>query len=309
MNSKISDTRKELNSLIDRQKSLESIKNGLLGFVISEEDLAANAEKIKSLKEQIAGLIAQRAEMLNPQPAADAAAINNQVLTNSVAQTQSHLMTWASAFEQAFTVVEDKSKTTNQLIEETNANMKKFASDSATALRNGLARGAGQAFAAFGKAIATGEDALGSFAQALFKSIADQAVALGTNFILTGTAMLFSPNPKDNAKAPFLIKSGAALAAFGGFLGGIAGGGGSGAGGRATGGTEGNTGIGEGNIPVTNEIASPDIEQERVQPGTNVQVVVQGSLVQQEELGEFITRTLNESFGKQGVTLTDARFA
>jgi hypothetical protein len=38
-------------------------------------------------------------------------------------------------------------------------------------------------------------------------------------------------------------------------------------------------------------------------------VVVQGSLVQQEELGSFITETLNESFGKQGVAFTDARFA
>lgn len=232
---------------------------------------------------------------------AQEAAFNNQnILNTSNNVAGQSLKTWAEAFSGAFSMAVDKSKTLQDQIKETNKKMSEFAANTAKNLKNGLAIGAGQAFAAFGKAIATGQNALDAFAKALFKSIADQAVALGTNFVLTGTAMLFSPNPKDQAQAPFLIKSGAALAAFGGFLGGLAGGGGGTA-------TAGNTGIGEGNIPVTNTIADPEAEQERRQPSTNVEVVVQGSLVQQEELGEFITRTLNESFAKQGVTLTDAR--
>ncbi len=306
LNSKLSDTRKELNFFIDRQQELQKQKQGLFGFMVSNEEITQITPKINELKQKISELLVQRAELLNTQPAQEAVQANNQILQTSTIAAQESLMTWGQAFSDAFTFAEDKTLSLQDQIKSTNELMKKFAKDSAASLRDGLARGAGQAFAAFGKAIATGEDALSSFAKALFKSIADQAVALGTNFILTGTAMLFSPNPADNAKAPFLIKSGAALAAFGGFMGGLSGGG---AGGAASGGTQGNTGIGEGNIPVTNEVASPDIEQERVQPGTNVQVVVQGSLVQQEELGEFITRTLNESFGKQGVTLTDARFA
>ena len=212
-------------------------------------------------------------------------------------------MTWGEAFNSVFDQVNSKSQATRDQVKMTNDSMKKFAQDSANSLRDGLARGAGQAFAAFGKAVAEGQNALDAFTKVLFKTIADQAIALGTNFILTGTAMLFSPNPADNARAPFLIKSGAALAAFGGFLGATAG-----KGGGTAGSTAGNTGVGAGNVPVTNEIASPETRQEREKPATNVQVVVQGSLVQQEELGEFITRTLNESFGKQGVTLTDARF-
>lgn len=270
------------------QKFVNAFKN-ISDFSLSDGLAKKNEELRTFFSEQSA--IAQ-----------EAALVNQEVLNTSNQSATQSLMTWKDAFVDAFTIASDKSMSLQDQIKKTNDKMKKFADDTAKNLRNGLAVGAGQAFAAFGKAIATGENALDSFAKALFKSIADQAVALGTNFVLTGTAMLFSPNPKDQAQAPFLIKSGAALAAFGGFLGGLAGGGGGTA-------TAGNTGIGEGNIPVTNDIANPEDEQERLAPQTNVEVVVQGSLVQQEELGDFITRTLNESFAKQGVTLTDARFA
>lgn len=237
------------------------------------------------------------------QISSDAQIANQEILNTSNNAAQESLMTWRDAFASSFDYADGKALSLQEQIKATNELMKKFARESSASLRDGFARGAGQAFAAFGKAVANGENALGAFAEALFKSIADQAIALGTNYILTGTAMLFSPNPKDQAQAPFLIKSGAALAAFGGFLGASIGGGGG-----AGGGTAGNTGIGEGNIPVTNDVANPNLEETRNQPATNVSVVVQGSLVRQDELGQFITETLNESFAKQGVTLTDARF-
>jgi hypothetical protein len=304
-------------TLLEKLNIGESLSQGLRDFEETSELVAKNSsDNLKNSFDKIADFnlsasLMEKNEQLRTffseqsTIIAENAAINQQINDSANIAAQESLLTWGEVFKSVFDEVGNGSMTLQDQIKQANENMKKFARESSAALRDGLARGAGQAFAAFGKAIATGEDALGSFAKALFKSIADQAVALGTNFILTGTAMLFSPNPKDQAQAPFLIKSGAALAAFGGFLGGLAGGGGAGG---AGGGTQGNTGIGEGNIPVTNEIASPDTNQERLQPSTNVQVVVQGSLVQQEELGDFITRTLNESFGKQGVTLTDARF-
>ena len=99
-----------------------------------------------------------------------------------------------------------------------------------------------------------------------------------------------------------LIASGAAMAAFGGFLSASVspqgGGGASGGGGGAVG----------GGVENELDLTAPE-NVERNAPSTNVEVIVQGSLVQQEELGTFLTETLNESFGKQGVTLTDARFA
>ena len=215
---------------------------------------------------------------------------------------QSSLMTWKDAFAQFYESMKSNTDATSNQINKTNDTIKTFVADSSKQLRDGFARGAGQAFAAFGQAVAKGGNALDAFTKVLFKTIADQSIALGTSFILQGSAMLFSPNPADNARAPFLIKAGAALAAFGGFLGATAGGDGAS-------GSGGNTAIGAGNVDLRNPVADPDAEQERTAPSTNVSIQVQGSLVQQEELGEFITRTLNESFGKQGVTLTDARFA
>jgi hypothetical protein len=304
-------------ALLDKFNIGEGLSQGLKDFEETSEQVAvATTNNLKDSFNKLADFdlsasLMQKNEQLRTffsdqsTIIAENAAINQQINDSVNMAAQESMMTWGEVFKSVFEEVGNGSLTLQEQIRQANEGMKKFARESSAALRDGLARGAGQAFAAFGKAIATGEDALGSFAKALFKSIADQAVALGTNFILTGTAMLFSPNPKDQAQAPFLIKSGAALAAFGGFLGGLSGGGA----GSAGGGTAGNTGIGEGNVPITNPVASPETAQERQNPNTNVQVVVQGSLVQQEELGEFITRTLNESFGKQGVSLTDARFA
>jgi plasmid maintenance system antidote protein VapI len=188
--------------------------------------------------------------------------------------------------------------------EDVNAHLKKFSNDAGKTLQKGLGQGAGQAFAAFGAAVVNGENALEAFANSLFKSIGQQAVALGTRFILEGTAMIFSPNPQYQAQGPGLIKAGAALAAFGGAIGATAGGG-QGAGGG--GGAAPVSGTAQAEANTAEELATPDTENAR-QVGNNVEIVVQGSLVQQEELGQFITETLNDNFEKQGLTLTDARF-
>ena len=160
--------------------------------------------------------------------------------------------------------------------------------DVGNALVKGIGVGAGNAFAAFGAAVANGENALGAFAEALFKSIASQAVALGTNFLLSGTAMLFSPNPEDNAKAPFLIKSGAALAAFGGFLGASAGGGGapqtSGAGAPVSGGFEPQAGL-------STDFAT----EEREEASTRVTLNIQGDILDSEETGLRIATILENA--------------
>lgn len=181
-----------------------------------------------------------------------------------------------------------------------NAKVAEFAKSAGKQLQVGFANAAGQAFSSFGRAIASGENALEAFTKSLFKAIADQAVALGTRFILEGTAYLFSPGFQ--SLGPPLIAAGAGLAAFGGALGAVAGGGG----GAAAGAGQQGAGV---TAPGFGDVASPEAEQERRDPSTNVQVVVQGSLVQQQELGQFITETLNESFSKQGVTLTDARIS
>jgi hypothetical protein len=259
-----------------------------IGNFSLSDSLSSKNEELKAYFDEQNMLAQENAVM-----AQEIALVNNEI-------AQSSLMTWQQVFSGMYESMSHNNSMTRDDIQKTNDSIKKFASDSTKSLRDGFARGAGQAFASFGAAIAKGENSLDAFTKVLFKTIADQAVALGTNYMLEGAAMMFSKNPADNARGPFLIKAGAALAAFGGFVGATAGGGPS---------TAGNTGLGAGNVDMTNDLANPEDVQERRAPATNVSIQVQGSLVHQEELGEFITRTLNESFGKQGVTLTDARFA
>jgi TP901 family phage tail tape measure protein len=201
-------------------------------------------------------------------------------------------------FQSSITAVTDS---TQQQIIQANEQIGKFSKKTGVALRSGVGQAAGGAFAQFGKALVSGENAVESFGKAFLQSIGQTLIQQGTAFILEGTAYAFSANPALQALAGGLISSGAAMAAFGGVLGASAGGGGASGGGGSSSGVSTDASGGE-------DLTSPE-ELERSEPNTNVEIVVQGSLVQQEELGTFITETLNESFGKQGVSLTDARFA
>lgn len=237
---------------------------------------------------------------------AEAAAASNQEAQNiQVQQAQETAMGISDVFSSIGDGFTSGVGQITDKIADVNAHLKKFSTDAGKTLQKGLGQGAGQAFAAFGAAVVSGENALEAFAKSLFKSIGQQAVALGTRFILEGAAMIFSPNPQYQAQGPGLIKAGAALAAFGGAIGASAGGGASGAGGG--GGAAPVSGTAQAEANTAEELATPDTENAR-QVGSNVEIVVQGSLVQQEELGQFITETLNDNFEKQGLTLTDARF-
>lgn len=85
-----------------------------------------------------------------------------------------------------------------------------------------IGQAAGSAFSAFGKALATGQNALQAFANSLLSSLGQASVQMGTNFMLQGAAYLWAGMPN----GPSLIAAGAALATFGGVLAGLGGGGG-----------------------------------------------------------------------------------
>jgi len=225
----------------------------------------------------------------------------NEVAVQQDEQAKQRLLGLQSIFGTVFSGINTTVDNSQKKIMEVNDRVKAFSAEAANSLRQGIAQGAGRAFADFGKALVTGENALEAFGKSLLKAVADQAVALGTKFILEGAAYAFLPGYQ--ALSAPLIGAGAALAAFGGALGATIGGdsGGSASGG---GGQVGTSNTGE---FLTEETTSPE-NIERQNPSTNIEVVVQGSLVQQEELGTFIAETLSESFGKQGVSLTDARF-
>lgn len=206
---------------------------------------------------------------------------------------------WKGTFEGLTSGVE----TASNSVEEANKKVADFSQKSGKQLQQGFGRAAGAAFAEFGAAVQKGNASLASFTDALFKQLAQSAVTLGTNFILEGTAYLFSANPTLQALGPSLIGSGAALAAFGGALGASAGGGsgasaGAGSPTTATGGEPAGT-------PVQEIPGDPEgLEQAREQSSVTVNI---DRFVGEEEEARRVAEILSDAGAKNGTLLTDVR--
>lgn len=208
----------------------------------------------------------------------DAAAIEDANRNLTLASSFSSV---AQGFKDA---AADFAKSADQNFKKAGASLMQFA-----------AAGAGQAFAAFGKAIAKGENAMAAFATAFLSAVGDAAVALGTNFLLTGIAYSFSGNPEWEAKAGPLMAAGAALAAFGGVLSGLSGGGAQSSGAGA--------GSGIGSTP-TADIQPSELEAEKK---SRVTVNIQGDVLDSRDTGLRIVELIQQAFDTSGAVASVGR--
>jgi len=164
----------------------------------------------------------------------------------------------------------------------------------AKTVNNVLAKGIGNAFQNVGKSIATGENAMQAFADGIKNIFADLASALGDYYIKAGVAEFAASKGASGSET---IAAGAALKLLSGVLGG---GGGGGAGG-ATGASGGGASFSDTGVYEPQEIEK--------QKESTINITVEGSLVQQEELGLFIQDTLNEVNEKNGIIQVNTRVA
>lgn len=207
----------------------------------------------------------------------------------------------SSIFDQisnGFKITGNSAQLTSAQIKDANKSIAKFSEDSANNLKKGLGQGAANAFSQFGAAIASGENALGAFTKALIASIGQQAIALGTKFILEGTAYLFTPGFQGLGAG--LISSGAALAAFGGAISALSGGGGG-----ASGGSPGTSvsSSGDANGFTTNTANTEPENLERSGVGTTLNLTVQGNVVDQGSFVESIANDLGDAIQGKGLTI------
>jgi hypothetical protein len=192
---------------------------------------------------------------------------------------------------------------TAKLVEETNKKIKDFSAQTAVSIRNGIGTSAGNAFAAFGKALAEGENASKAFAKAFIQSIGQVAVQQGTSFILQGIGYQFVPGFQGVGAG--MIGAGAALAAFGGAL-------------SAVGGSS-RPAIGSGGIGADagtqlfsspqETLSQPDEIAQRSESGPRVQLIVQGDIFNTEDTGNRLIDILNSNFENKGNSFNNARFA
>lgn len=167
----------------------------------------------------------------------------------------------------------------------------------------GIGQGVGQAFAAFGKALAKGENALEAFAQSFLSSIGQVLIQMGTSFILQGLAAIVAPGPAlavGITDGPGLIAAGAAMAAFGGLLSASTGGSTSGAGASGGGG-------GGGGVAITPAQDSSDLtgiaDLQNAEPQTQVVVNIAGDVLDSDTTGTRIVDLINTAFDKKGVVI------
>lgn len=151
----------------------------------------------------------------------------------------------------------------------------------------GLGQAAGSAFAAFGKALAKGENGIKAFGEAFLASVGQIAIQLGTQFILTGIAYTYA----GWANGPALIAAGAALAAFGGVLSAVGGGSESGAVGA---------GSEAGVIGPDTETGAPDLIDQG--PTNEITINVDNSIVD-ADLPTRIAGLVQEAIDRNGTSI------
>lgn len=348
INAKISETRKQLNTLIDRKKDLEG---GLFGVVFESDKIKAQqlSGEIQALQNRIQMQIQERAKVLQDARAKNAQEIqlekdkNAQLLQERLAsdsanialvQNTSEMIVNAEfqkieklkelrannliseqMFEQARLQTRVQTEAQLKALEEqrlqeseislsnlyaafqnNNRNIKYSSVELAKTLQGTFAQGFGNAFQQIGASLKNGTNAMESFTQAIGQMFSNLASQAGDFYIAKGLALL--ADPMTTASGAKMISAGAGLKVLTGLLG-AGGGGSSSPSGGAGGGAEATQTLGD-----TGIFQQQDIERQK--PSTNVEIVVQGSLVQQEELGKFIADTLTEVSDKQGININKA---
>lgn len=203
-------------------------------------------------------------------------------------------------------VIQDAQNRIDEINKKANDKLAQQAGQYKNILENGFAQTTAFAFEKVGASLFGAKDAFNNFGGEILSIIGDIAVQLGLTLIKKGLAIDALAASLATLTGGFAIAAGVALVALGGGLKSF----GSGLSGAGTGG---NTGIGSAsdilNQPSTDfETTSPTRESRKAKDPT-VNLTIQGSVFDSEETGTTIAKILSDAFGKQGVTLSDPRFA
>ncbi len=166
-------------------------------------------------------------------------------------------------------------------------------------LNQSIAGGATQAFAAFGGALAKGENAFEAFGKSVLKSIGGILIQIGQMMIAVGLCLSTVPMIF-GLSGPAAVAAGVAAVILGGAIQALGGGGGGGAPAATSGGgvaTEGGGGLTQ-PIGATNAALAETQEK-----GTQVHVTIQGNVLDRRETGLAIIDVLNEHFATNGGVL------
>lgn len=150
-----------------------------------------------------------------------------------------------------------------------------------------IGRGAGTAFGAFGKAVATGQNALQAFANSVLATMGQFGIQLGSEMILAGMAYTYLGMPN----GPPLIAAGVGLATLGGILSGLGGGGGGGS--MSTDTSSSGGGFGGGFSPASPS-DTPSQQAEPMQKKT-ASIIIQGDFLNSRETANHLQEIIRSN--------------
>lgn len=207
-------------------------------------------------------------------------------------ESNTQALTVGESFKSVMEGIDEQAK-------ETSVNATKNFKNLGRAMLTSVGQASANAFAAFGQAVAEGENVLEAFGKSLLNSLGQMAIQMGSMFILQGIAYTYA----GLANGPPLIAAGAALAVIGGVL--AASGG---AGPRDVSGGGGTAGGGIGYTDVNNPVNEPiPFEDTTPQtPQTAVSVTINGNVLDRRETGLEIAKILEEQFADQGLVIRGA---
>lgn len=168
--------------------------------------------------------------------------------------------------------------------------LKSVSIDVSQQMKQGLANAASQGIQAFVKATMQGKNAFAAFGKAIFSTMADMAIQIGTTLLAAGIGL----TALAKLEGPKAIIAGAALIAIGAIMKSLSGGE-SGAGAAGGGGSASAASSSE----KTSFNEPTDIQQKQ----TAVVVNIQGNVLDRRETGLEIVSILNEAFDAQGTAV------
>ena len=317
-----------IGGLLSKLGVFDSLSKGLQDFAETSEQTALSVNKdfsesiagaldfpvadtLATKNEELRGFFNEQKAIIEQEGAATSDAIQTATVAPALDLFQSTTDILGASFDvfrstigSSFSEVQEGFKRTDAQVKQSNNVIQKFSQTASASLRDGFAKGVGGAFTQFGKALASGENAIKAFGDAFLKAIGQTIAQQGQAFILEGAAYTFSANPVLQAKGPGLIASGAALAAFGGVLGASGGGGSAGTAGGGGGSTP------SASFTSTEEPTGEFLEDaQAATPTTNVTFNIDGNVQGDEEFIRDTVASIGEEAGKQGLVFNNFQTA
>lgn len=260
-------------------------------------DLVQLAQSLEQVKGQLenAGLNQKQIILKNAQEQRD---IINQALQN-------RLLDQSQADALLLKVKADTAKKLKDIESKSARSTDQFSKSIADSLENGAVRTISSAFQSLGKTLVDSGDDFKGFLGTVLNILGDLAISIGTTVIASSKAIaalkasLFAGPAAPIALGGALIAIGAALKVFGSKFGGSSTGSiptSASGGGVAAGGDVG--------VPDT-AIADAPTDREARPEQTQVQLIVQGDILDSQETGTRIAKILSDAFEKDGIVLNN----